>query len=171
MRLPSLEDVLELPRWARVAFAVRCARRVQRLLHAHLPALTPRQLETVDRAIGFAQAVAQEAPEWAPDKVVIRLHSSFNAAAKLAKAIRKQNPVASAVAWAAAKTAESAEFACCDARTRDAARAADAARLACEAGAPKTLQNIVANLRELIANSREQGWNDQSPIPPRLFMP
>jgi hypothetical protein len=139
MPIPSRDDVLQLPRWARVAFAVRCARRVQPLLDRQLPAATSRQLQTIERAIRLAEAVAQQAPEWAPDKVVIRLHAAAIAAMKLAKAVRKHSASASAIAVAAARTAEAAEYACCAVRTRDATGAAAAARAAYDAAPSASL--------------------------------
>src|SRR5262249_52798971 len=116
--------------------------------------------------------VAREAPAWAPDKVVIRLHAAFAATRKLAGAVRGRHPGAAAVARAAACAAEAAEYACCDARTRDAARAAEAARAA-HAAAPS--REAAARLREgwqrLSAAARTEGWTKQTPVPELFFRP
>ena len=172
MSLPSRDDLLKLPRWARLAFAVQCVRRVQSLLWTRETSAAPRQLEPVERAIALAEEVARQAPEYAPDKVVIRLHEAFTAAKKLATAMAKTNPSGSKIAFAAAKTAEAAEYACCAAKMRDSTRAAEAVQAAYEAAPCESLAAaIVLSWKKLIAAATEQEWTNESPIPERFFRP
>lgn len=168
LQLPTRDDLLELPRWARVAFAVGCARLVQPLLVVHLPAAGARKVEAVERAIRLAGDVAAEAPAWAPDKVVVRLHAAFVAATKSSRSVKKQCPPASAVFTAAAQAAASAESACCQGRVKDAAAGAEAATAAVAAD-PSCLESVCQYWRELRDAARTEGWTDESAIPRRFL--
>jgi hypothetical protein len=168
-RALTQDDVLQLPRWARVAFAVQCARCVQPLLQQHLPNAGVRQVEAIDRAIRLAEEVAREAPEWAPDKVVIRLHAAVIATAKMAKKVQKQSPEAAAIAIAASKAAATAEWACCQARTKDAASGAAGAAAAVAASAT-TLEAVYRSWEELRETAAAEGWTNDSPVPDRFFL-
>ena len=48
---PRKNDIAILPRWARVAFAARCARRVQPLFMTGWPDAPKEHVESVERAI------------------------------------------------------------------------------------------------------------------------
>jgi hypothetical protein len=163
-RIPTKEDVLQLPRWARVAFAVQCARRVQPLLRQLLPAAGVRQVEAVERAIRLAQEVAREAPAWAPGAVVIRLHAALKAASKMAKSLKERSPQAAAIATVAGKAAEAAEWACCQAPSKDASCAAAAAAAAMTAD-PAALEAIYKGWEELRKTAEAEGWTHESPVP------
>jgi len=120
VEVPCQAEILLLPRWARVALGVRAARRAQALLLRDWPSATPRQIETLDRAIRLAEAVAAEAPAWATDGRVVALHRAARAAQRLADVLARQGSPARLVALAASYCAHAAEHACCDARTKDA---------------------------------------------------
>lgn len=53
-------DPERLPHWTRVAFAARCARRVQPLFAEAWPDATPGRVEAVERAIVLAEQSAAE---------------------------------------------------------------------------------------------------------------
>lgn len=55
---PCKDDLLKLPRWARVAFAVRCARRVQPFV-ATWKAVSKKQVEAVEAALSLCEASAR----------------------------------------------------------------------------------------------------------------
>jgi hypothetical protein len=148
LQLPTRDEVRQLPRWSRVAYAVRCARLVQPLLAVHLPTAGPRLEKTLDDALRLAGDVAAEQPVWAPDRTVIRLHAALLALTKHAKRVRKESPIAAAVLTAAAQAAASAEEACCQARFKDATLAAAAATAALAAD-PAALKPIRQAWREL----------------------
>ncbi|MCZ7633848.1 hypothetical protein FBT69_05385 [Synechococcales cyanobacterium CNB] len=64
--LPTKEYLQALPRWARVAFAARCARRVQPLF-AHFRQKAPKEhIEAVDTAITLTERSAADARAVAP---------------------------------------------------------------------------------------------------------
>ena len=52
--LPSETEIGLLPRWARVALAARCGRRLQALM-ATAPGVTHAHCRIVDRAVGAAE--------------------------------------------------------------------------------------------------------------------
>ncbi len=54
-QIPSPGELAELPRWARVAFAVRCARRAAPALKAAASPLGPQQVASVEQAIALAE--------------------------------------------------------------------------------------------------------------------
>lgn len=168
LQLPTRDDVLELPRWARVAFAVRCARQVQPLLVVHLPDAGVRAVQAVERAIHLAGNVAIEAPVWAPDKVVIRLHAAFVATSKFARSVKQRSPLASAVSMAAAQAAASAESACCQGRVKDATAGAKAAAAAVVAD-PSCLESVCRYWQEFLTIARAEGWTNESPVPEHFF--
>ena len=54
-RVPTEKDIAELPRWAQVAFAIRCAKRVQPLFRATYPDVLAKYGAAVDQAIQMAE--------------------------------------------------------------------------------------------------------------------
>ncbi len=58
-QLPSMGDLLTLPRLARVAYAARAARRVQPLFEKLWPSAPPREVEAVRTAVSFAEQIAE----------------------------------------------------------------------------------------------------------------
>jgi hypothetical protein len=54
-RMPTAEEIAELPRWAQVAFAIRCARRVQPLFLADWPDAPPKYVVAIEKAIKWAE--------------------------------------------------------------------------------------------------------------------
>mgnify|MGYP001476120194 CR=1 FL=1 len=60
-RLPTEEELRTLPRWAAVAYAARCARRVQPLFTHFWPDAPPEHVEAVDKAINCAITAAASA--------------------------------------------------------------------------------------------------------------
>lgn len=55
---PYKDDLLKLPRWARVVFAVRCARRVQPFVGTW-KAVSKKQIEVVEVALALCEASAR----------------------------------------------------------------------------------------------------------------
>src|SRR5438128_731878 len=152
--LPTRQDLLHLPQWARVAFAIRCARLVQPLLQQRLRGRSIRKLQAAERALTRAEAVARQAPPWASDGVVIKLHAAFSSASNLAKAMMKENAPASAVLMAAAMAAAAAEYACCQRRVT-AAYAALAAKAAFQAQPTEVmLEAIYDSCQELVVMAK-----------------
>jgi hypothetical protein len=111
VRLPTEEELRTLPRWARVAFALRCALRVRPLLTHFWPDAPRKRVEAIDRALTLTQA-AVESPASVSEG---RLRSAA-AAAAAAHAARDAHADAHAAAHAAARaTADAADAAADDA--------------------------------------------------------
>lgn len=56
--IPTKEEIASLPRWARVAFAARCARRVQPLFVHEWSNALQKEIDNVDRVITLAESSA-----------------------------------------------------------------------------------------------------------------
>lgn len=145
--VPTKDEILQLPRWARVAFAARCARRVQPLFLAAWPQVPQKYAEAIVRAIDFAEQSAADAAKAA--------YADADADAD-AYAARADAAAARADAAAAAYAA------------RAAARAA--------AYADKNMAAIVRNtirfdFDTLLQFSQNSKWDDSTPVPPTVFGP
>ena len=132
--VPSNEEMRELPNLAIVAFAARCARRVQPLLRAGWPDAPEEELEAVETAIAVAEQYSATGTA-----SLVETAQSYRATetARAAEAVGAQRSAnvayaaeaAYAAARAAAKAPEAASFAAAGA-AEAAARASDAARSA-----------------------------------------
>jgi len=76
VEIPTKEEIEQLPRWARVAFAARCARRVQPLYVIAWPDAHKNHIRDIDAAI----TLAEEAAENAVKNAKISLAAAGNAA-------------------------------------------------------------------------------------------
>ena len=75
--LPSRKELAALPRWARVAFAARCARRVLPIVRSKWPDAPVEHLEAVERAV----SVAEGASSIASDEAFAAAAAAYTAAA------------------------------------------------------------------------------------------
>jgi hypothetical protein len=163
--IPTKDEVATLPRWAMVAFAARCARRVQPVFTAAWPSVPSQHVEAVATAIASAEATAKHA------------RTSFTADPALAA------DAADAAARAAARSSDAADAA--DAAARTAARAARAAAnavdtasyaaRAADAAAAFAATNAASPMRSdfnlLVALSKQLAWTDDSPVDVALLGP
>lgn len=78
IEIPTTKELKTLPCWARVAFAARCARRVQPLFRAAWPQAAKEHIETVDTAVTAAERSAASGDPYA---VGARVPPSFTAVA------------------------------------------------------------------------------------------
>jgi len=160
-QIPTKEEIELLPRWAQVAFAARCARRVQPLILHDWPEAPQIFLDNIDKAITLAEASAAD-PASASEKADA---ATFARAAYAAYA-------ADAAAARAAYAADAARAAYAD----DAAAAADAARAAYAAADAATFARVAvrairADFELLGAFARREGWDNDTPVPPEVFGP
>jgi hypothetical protein len=96
------------------------------------------------------------------------LHAALIATSKMAKSVKKQSAEASAIAVTASKAAGAAEWACCHARSKDAANAAAAATAAVAAN-PAALEAVYRGWEDLMRAAQAEGWTQESPVPARFF--
>jgi hypothetical protein len=146
--IPTEEDLLKLPRWACVAFAARCARRVQPFFAAWKSA-TQKQVDAVHRAITLAEASAR----------VGRAEASLSDARAATRAANAADAVAA-----------------CDAARAAAAAASTAAvyptfapRAARDAAAESEFADgdtavIWSDYDRLLALATAEGWDDATPV-------
>jgi hypothetical protein len=171
--LPAAEEVAKLPRWARAAFAARCARRVLPLLMFTWPEAASEHTEAVGRAVEVSERSATEGRTHPDIEEVLR--DSF-AAAERASASSKVSPKIAVIVINAARVAA---FSAKDAinpvsEHRYAATADDLA-----AGAAAAIPSADFALRRCIRRDFDhlarlaqwQHWTDDTPVPPEVFGP
>ena len=61
VKIPSEDDIRQLPRWARLAFAARCARRVLPLFQHSWPDAPAEYVQVLERAVAVAETSATTA--------------------------------------------------------------------------------------------------------------
>ena len=159
--LPSEEEIGKLPRWAQVAFAARCARRVQPLFKAEWPDAPAEQVEAVERAIRAAEESAACAASGtayvsgAADVCSVASSSVASAAAAAYGAAAYPDDVP------ASASASDVYAACVSAR--------GAVLGTLEEG--RVLRAMRADLDKLKTPAKEEGWTDETPVPPEFFGP
>ena len=67
--IPTQEEITQLPRWARVAFAARCARHVQPVFGAAWSDAPQKYIDALEEAISFAETLAAKRPTRLMDNV------------------------------------------------------------------------------------------------------
>lgn len=158
---PTAEEITQLPRWAQVAFAARCARLAQPVFLKNWPDAPKQHVEAIERAISFAEGSASS-------PVADRAATRATRATRAARAARTAaaDTDAYAAAYAAADAAAYAAAAAYD-NTDDAADAAYAASAADILLVPVIRQDF----ERLLGLSQQQQWNDETPVPPSVFGP
>lgn len=171
LRIPTKEDIAQLPRWAIVAFAARCARRVQPLFTFAWADAPKEHIEAIDLAIIVAERCATYA------KVADALYDANTAkaayaakAADATKAAYATKAAAYAVyAARAAYTAYAADAAAYDAKAP--AYAAKAAKVAADAAYTDANALIRRDFDILKETAEREHWTDNTPVPQKVFGP
>ncbi|MCW5777789.1 MAG: hypothetical protein KIS87_15240, partial [Phycisphaeraceae bacterium] len=183
---PTEEELATLPRWARVAFAARCARRVQPLFKHFWPAAPEEQVRGIDTAITLSERSAAHAHA---DANADAAANAADFAAGAANAANAANAAASAYAAAASAYAAAASAA-------DAANAINAANAAYAAANAAKCAFVDATDLEAVATTSDaddntaaaraamrrdfellkaaakaERWTDDTPVPPEFFGP
>lgn len=158
--IPRKCEIAKLPRWARVAFAARCARRVLPLFQAGWPEAPTGRIKAVIKAV--------EAAERGPDGSHIVTHASAAATAASARGatIAAKMATVAAITTAAVKSAANAAT---DAAAYVVYMAVDAAAEAAASTAADVA--IRADFDHLVATSIAEGWTDQTDVTPEVFGP
>ena len=169
-----------LPHWARVAFAARCARRVQHLLRRHWPDVKQVRIDAVERAIDLtersaAHARAMDGLEDATTNAVVA------AGAALCQMYGMPSPtepspsdetdavIASQIAKVAENAAEAAKGTEQDSAQFALAAFAFAQTVAVEAGGAFIAKDMRRDFAILRRVAHLKGWTDQTPVPPSFF--
>ena len=156
--LPSQKDAARLPRWARVAFAARCARRVLPLYRRLWPTAPPpaehaRLVELAEQAAGAAN------PHTASDAVTATRPSVNASDAIHAVAIAAHAAAADPDAYAISYTEYAAQT---------------VLNLLARVATVRTVHTLAAPGRDfarLVRLAKERNWTDDTPVPPDVFGP
>jgi hypothetical protein len=172
-QIPTEEEIELLPRWAQVAFAARCARRVQPLILHDWPDAPQVFLDNIDKAITLAEASAAD-PASASEKTSAATRAfAFAFAATRASAF--VDDAADAAADAATRASAASAFvddaADAAAFAFAATRASASATRAFAAFARAAVRAIRADFELLGALARREGWDNDTPVPPEVFGP
>ncbi|MEO1716085.1 MAG: hypothetical protein AAFR76_03140 [Planctomycetota bacterium] len=182
-RVATEEELLRLPRLARVAFAARCAERVQAVYEAAfsegaLPDVSTKHLNAVQKAVALARAFANDPENMKPvdqdgfmnfteEAMSAALHAdslshdqgtSYNAAAAASRAVKAADSAAFRHDYFTAQSASEASSAA--AQAASAYAAIDFARTA-----------MRCDLELLKAAASREEWNDERPVSPDFFGP
>jgi hypothetical protein len=173
--------VRELPRWARVAFAARCARRIRPLLEEWSD-LTEERLRAVEAAIEVAERAAARAAE-DPEAIARAVAAEVVAGAIVAGGVSSAAEVAR-IAVRAARHAGPGGATDDDKPKGDSGpvsfneyferlTADDTIAAASVAGidAGFVVSQVYRDLDLLLAVSAKEGWTDETPVPAEFFGP
>jgi len=165
--LPSRDALTSLPRWALVAYAARCARRVEPLFHKAWPEAPHHLLTAVAEAVEYAEQAAANAHS---QKDLAQYHANA-ADAAAARADSASQAVAESGAYFAAHAAANAVGAVAYESEAVAAAyyAASDASAAISAISNWDPEVILADLELVGALAREHHWTDETPVPPGIF--
>jgi hypothetical protein len=166
--LPSEEEIGHLPRWARVAFAARCARTVLPLFEFQLPQSSPENFEALSHAVELAETSSIDI-----DGMVSRsrLNDAENDAVVIAGSVGdfpRAVLVARAVARAVMVAVEAYPIAY---QYADTSRVWDTVINAAQAAGTGIVRTIRRDFDHLLGLSNYFHWTDDTPVPPEVFGP
>lgn len=162
--LPTKEEIAALPRWARVAFAARCARRVSPLFRHGWPDVPAHHRKAVVRSVEIAERSAATGTV-EPGFMTGQAAESAEAAISRARSPRD----ATNAARAAASAADALHY---TATSPDGvAFSAGYAAVYADAARDTTGPGIINDFRALVERSRSENWTDDTPVPPWVFGP
>lgn len=175
-KVPTKGEIQQLPRWARVAFAARCARRVLPLFDMGWPNAHAGQAEALDSAITLGEQSAATATN------AVANYGNAVDISNAAHAVGRHAAQASAkgsardVARAAANAAAAVANAGADSAGSNAAFAATYSRAAAAASAVGNHSSAAAatirrDFNLLLAAMEQLNWTDDTPVPPEFFGP
>lgn len=181
--IPTGQDIEELPRWARVAFGARCARRVQPLVNLISEHVSIDVLAALEIGIGLTEQAAATCSLEFADKA----RSTTNSAARAASEVSDTAEVVSASpsslsSFSAAVNASESAVHAASFLSESGTFAANAARSAYFAASDAIYFNATATPAEagrairrdydlLTDAAKRLGWTDDTPVPPGFFGP
>lgn len=151
--LPTEEEIYQLPCWAQVAFAVRCARRALPLFNKNWPDAPKQHSDAIVKAIEFAeQSARDEVPRRDPRAPRDDDDDAVEDASDAAEAAGVASAAAAANAVIFASSVHTAAY---------------AAEAAWKAGVP--FSDIRKDFTKLQNESILHQWTDDSPVPSTVF--
>lgn len=167
--LPTEEEIAKLPRWARVAFAARCARRVLHLYYTY----RPRTEKLAHRSLRYKI----QDPEWS-----VRQAELSAASAQSTTDSKTGYLEAAGIAYSphdvgdqiAHNATQAAAYAAADAGDDSRSERAKFA-MNCSVVASKPLADVTGVVRRdfdhLIRIATAKQWDNSTPVPPEVFGP
>lgn len=156
--LPTREEIAKLPRWVRVAFAARCARRALPLFKKHWPNAPEKHLTAVEQAVRVAETASAAA------RAVYDPASSASFASAASAA-----PLTGYAVYAAIAADAAAHAAITDTALIVTTAANSAAIAAARAGVPvRAIRSDFDTVQKLAQRSQ---WTDHTPVPSSVFGP
>lgn len=174
VKLPTEGEIAKLPRWAQVAFAARCARRVQPLYLRDSPDVLQHHADALDRAIALSEAAAinpLSIHEPNESESFVRFSGAFAGANNASIVANKAGSLAATQAASAASGVLSAAH---DNGSGNLRHVLIAVRNAIDAAGASKPNAILAARRDydlLVAAAEREGWDDNTPVPPEFFGP
>jgi hypothetical protein len=168
-QVPSLEAIRKLPRWAQVAFAARCARRVlpwAKLLWRDVD--EQHFLLAIDKAVRVAEQAAADATGTDYDAIY---SEELQWASSAASTFATTSEAEWSHAYAFGLSVNAALFAYSATHNTDsAAKSADAA-LAAARDFGGAVGLIVRDFESVRSLALDHDWTDECPVPPSVFGP
>lgn len=186
--VPTEKDLESLPRWAKVAFAARCARRVQPLFQSYWPGAPKEHTKTIERAISDAEGSARvgratistlEAARSARD-VADAAFAHVGAYFNLGDAVLVSAAYAAAATAASAATAATTDIvdAGVNVAVVDTAKAAvaavkgasaDLSSVSADAARDTVMTAMWHDVNRLQALAEAGAWTNETPVPASFF--
>lgn len=166
--IPTEEEIEQLPRWAKLAFAARCARRVLPLFTKYWPDAPKEHVDELAYAVeiaeknasiafGITDAQAETAESDEASFLYDAVQDAAIAATKDAKADSRSSHVAYTVLYAFTENS----FTENSSRADISAAAAD----------KSSISSIRSDFTRIWNASRQNKWTDDTPVPPSVFGP
>ena len=173
---PTEEDIARLPRWMRVAFAVRCAQRVRPLYQGENGEAVDLAIRLSVRAAATANTGSMTEASLAAGRLAAGAVDDINVAASVVEAgdhERAETLVAPVMVVRAAQQAATSVSFCSnsDAFAAESAQAAAAAARAAAKADERARPLIVRDYELMLHRSSSPRWTDDTPAPPEAFGP
>ena len=171
--VPSSVEVREIPAFARVAFAARCARRVEPLFKAAWPRAPELHMESVRQAIVLAESIPRNVSFSFRSSVVRAGKAAADAAKSAAKINGKTAAKAAEAAARAAQTAARANVFWDFITASSASSASKAGKAAADAAKEfADIRNVIRDdFRQLKTATDREGWSNNTLVSPEFFGP
>lgn len=154
--LPTEDEISQLPRWARVALAARCARRALPHHQKNWPDAKKKLIESIEKAVTLAEEATTTGTVYPDDANII---------ATLSEAVTGSMHDAKYAALYAAI------YASIGASKPNASLGAAILAPAFASRAGVAIEFIRADFQQVLDTSQREGWTDDTPVPPTVFEP
>jgi hypothetical protein len=169
--IPTKEEIAKLPRWAQVAFAARCARRVLPLYRYFHPHSSREEFEALKRGVARTEQTAADGiintpPPYAQAAATAATYASYIASIQDSRevdAARNSQVTYSDTAAAIQATASAA--------TRAAFCAVESLIPVVRVGTTEILAAPARDFERLQQLAARYAWTDTTPVPPSVFGP